>query len=191
MAKTITVCGMAIHVTRATAKDAIAAIFEHASTGARIAQLNTDELCTLLDDIDDALGSPRTERTPDARLIEAMGDFCKHWRSNLIIGTEDPRETDWDPVARAVQDLGFVSGWLTAALQKARTSPVGPIPMRLTCPMPSCGELHIDEGWEGADKPHHTHVCQACGHTWRPAIVPTKGVRFLPGFKNQDKDKSP
>ena len=43
-------------------------------------------------------------------------------------------------------------------------------------------ELHIDEG-EFATKPHHTHACQACGHVWRPAIVPTTGVRFLPGFK--------
>lgn len=54
------------------------------------------------------------------------------------------------------------------------------IPMRLNCP--ECRELHIDEG-EFATKPHHTHACQACGHVWRPAIVPTTGVRFLPGFK--------
>lgn len=57
-----------------------------------------------------------------------------------------------------------------------------PIPMRLTCP--NCGALHIDEG-EFATKPHHTHSCQECGLTWRPAVVPTVGVRFLPGFKNE------
>ena len=56
-----------------------------------------------------------------------------------------------------------------------------PIPMRLCCE--SCGELHLDEG-EFATKPHHTHACQHCGHVWRPAVVPTVGVRFLPGFKN-------
>lgn len=58
-----------------------------------------------------------------------------------------------------------------------------PIPMFLTCPM--CSARHIDEG-EFATKPHHTHACQGCGLTWRPAIVPTVGVRFLPGFKNGD-----
>lgn len=58
---------------------------------------------------------------------------------------------------------------------------VTPIPMRIPCP--ECGELHIDEG-EFATKPHHTHSCQHCGLTWRPAVVPTVGVRFLPGFKN-------
>jgi hypothetical protein len=56
-----------------------------------------------------------------------------------------------------------------------------PIPMRLVCE--GCGELHIDEG-DFATKSHHTHSCQHCGLTWRPAVVPTVGVRFLPGFKN-------
>jgi predicted RNA-binding Zn-ribbon protein involved in translation (DUF1610 family) len=56
-----------------------------------------------------------------------------------------------------------------------------PIPMRLVCP--ACGELHVDEG-DFATKPHHTHACQECGNVWRPAIVNTVGVRFLPGFKN-------
>lgn len=59
----------------------------------------------------------------------------------------------------------------------------GPIPMRLTCP--ACGELHLDEG-DFATKPHHTHACQACGMVWRPAVVATVGVAFLPGFKNEE-----
>jgi rubredoxin len=57
-----------------------------------------------------------------------------------------------------------------------------PIPMRLNCP--ECGELHIDEG-RFVTKVHHTHACQHCGAVWRPAVVPTVGVRFLPGFKNE------
>lgn len=58
-----------------------------------------------------------------------------------------------------------------------------PIPMRLTCP--TCSALHIDEG-EFATKVHHTHACQSCGAVWRPAVVATVGVRFLPGFKNKE-----
>jgi hypothetical protein len=58
-----------------------------------------------------------------------------------------------------------------------------PIAMILTCP--SCGGRHIDEG-EFASKVHHTHACQHCGMVWRPAIVPTVGVQFLPGFKNEE-----
>ena len=56
-----------------------------------------------------------------------------------------------------------------------------PVPMILTCPM--CGERHIDEG-EFATKEHHTHACQSCGMVWRPAIVATVGVQFLPGYKS-------
>ena len=59
----------------------------------------------------------------------------------------------------------------------------GPIPMLLWCP--ECGERHIDEG-RFATKVHHTHACQECGNVWRPAVVPTVGVRFLPGFKNEE-----
>lgn len=56
-----------------------------------------------------------------------------------------------------------------------------PIPIILHCPI--CQKRHIDTG-DYATKPHHTHACQRCGHIWRPAIVPTVGVRFLPGCKN-------
>jgi hypothetical protein len=61
--------------------------------------------------------------------------------------------------------------------------PPPPVPMLLWCP--ECGERHLDVG-DFATKPHHTHACQYCGHVWRPAIVPTVGVQFLPGFKNTD-----
>jgi uncharacterized Zn finger protein len=53
--------------------------------------------------------------------------------------------------------------------------------MLLWCP--ACGERHIDSG-EFATKAHHTHACQHCGMVWRPAIVATSGVEFLPGFRN-------
>lgn len=57
-----------------------------------------------------------------------------------------------------------------------------PIPMLLWCP--SCGKRHIDKGLF-ATKLHHSHACQNCGMVWRPAIVPTVGVEFLPGFKDE------
>lgn len=59
------------------------------------------------------------------------------------------------------------------------------IPMILFCPM--CHARHIDEG-AFAKKKHHTHACQSCGLVWRPAIIPTVGVQFLPGFKNDPKE---
>ena len=56
-----------------------------------------------------------------------------------------------------------------------------PIPMILTCP--ACCARHVDQGYF-ATKVHHTHACQSCGMVWRPAIVATVGVQFLPGFKD-------
>lgn len=52
-----------------------------------------------------------------------------------------------------------------------------PIPMVLFCP--ACGEQHIDKAnWESP--PHRTHLCQVCGHLWRPASVYTEGVAEVP-----------
>lgn len=59
-----------------------------------------------------------------------------------------------------------------------------PIPMLLFCP--ECWKRHVDQG-EFATKHHHTHACQYCGHVWRPAIVATVGVQFLPGFRDNIK----
>lgn len=65
-----------------------------------------------------------------------------------------------------------------------------PIHIWITCPR--CNELHVygvdARGVDWATKPHHTHTCQGCGLTWRPAKVPTVGVRFLPGFSNEEEE---
>lgn len=74
----------------------------------------------------------------------------------------------------------IVNEAITNAFQMAGKDGVS-IPMRLCCP--ECNSLHIDEN-EFAKKPHHTHTCQVCGNVWRPAVVHTVGVKFLPGFKN-------
>lgn len=60
--------------------------------------------------------------------------------------------------------------------------PMVPVPLIINCP--SCGERHIDVG-EFATRLHHTHACQHCGLVWRPALVPTVGVQFLPGFNDE------
>ncbi len=57
-----------------------------------------------------------------------------------------------------------------------------PIDMILWCPM--CHARHIDEG-DFATQSHKTHACQSCGAVWSQASVPTRGVRFLPGYKDK------
>lgn len=64
-----------------------------------------------------------------------------------------------------------VLGWLMA-----RSVPVD---LLLSCPL--CGTPHVDEGdgevWD--NPPHKSHLCAACGCVWRPADVPTNGVRSV------------
>jgi rubredoxin len=57
------------------------------------------------------------------------------------------------------------------------------IPIQLNCPR--CGEQHLDLG-DFATKLHHTHACQKCGLVWRPCKFFTVGVKFLPGYKNEE-----
>lgn len=66
-------------------------------------------------------------------------------------------------------------------LELCQANAPAPIPMLLWCP--ECGDRHIDLD-EFAIKAHHTHACQSCGMVWRPCVLPTCGVQWLPGFKN-------
>lgn len=93
----------------------------------------------------------------------------------LEIGKRDMTNTKYDPFFESAS-LALHNARVSMAINKHE-----PIPMLLYCP--ECSERHIDVG-EFETKPHHTHACQSCGLAWRPAIVPTVGVRFLPGFKN-------
>lgn len=81
---------------------------------------------------------------------------------------------------------GFVLEHIRAVNEGRPPPPAQPIPMILNCP--ACGLRHVD-GADFREKPHHTHACQACGHTWRPAIVPTQGVNFLPGFLSPEEQE--
>jgi hypothetical protein len=70
-----------------------------------------------------------------------------------------------------------------SVIELAKSAPEVPIPMLLWCPL--CHNRHLDMG-EFTSKPHHTHACQYCGMVWRPALVCTVGVQYLPGFKNEE-----
>lgn len=92
-----------------------------------------------------------------------------------------PETTDWD---RECVVCGYK--WRgdensRCPMRHNQTVDPEPIPMILHCP--DCRARHVDNGLF-AVKPHHTHACQSCGMVWRPAIVPTVGVKFLPGFKD-------
>jgi hypothetical protein len=98
---------------------------------------------------------------------------------------------DWSGNAELRQDgmvLANLPGKLFIAVDRPEPAEPEAIPMILHCPGVLeggnvCGARHIDRG-DFATKPHATHSCQRCGFTWKPAKVPTTGVEFLPGYKN-------
>jgi hypothetical protein len=101
------------------------------------------------------------------------------WRSgekNDLLGLTCPVVMAAEHCRKLVDRAELVTG--THALS---TLTAGPLEMIMCCP--ACLNRHIDEG-EWASRPHHTHACQHCGVCWRPAVGPTVGVQFLPGFKD-------
>lgn len=103
--------------------------------------------------------APRVERFSGAE-PSLLGNFSR---------SGDVSPTGYDP---ATDPHRIVIG-LTPALDG--------VPMLLWCP--ACHARHVDTG-EFMEKPHHTHACQSCGLAWRPAIIATVGVQFLPEFKS-------
>lgn len=106
---------------------------------------------------------------------------------------ESSKALSWLAACRTLERLGYT--YHGAELWKP---PLGnpaaqpgaqndPLPMVLHCP--KCGMQHIDapdpmqetEGWAGAwtNPPHRSHLCHGCGTVWRPADVPTTGVRSI------------
>lgn len=113
-------------------------------------------------------------------LRQRLADACRFVGGTLTLamrteeGHLEPLRSDQDKLVIELDLIGS-GGSVPIALS--------PIPMIMFCPC--CGERHI-EG-ELADKPHRKHACQFCGMVWQPALVPTAGVKFLPGYKDEPK----
>lgn len=93
-----------------------------------------------------------------------------------------------------VREIAVAAGREVARAALAQASApsvqvVEPIPMLLHCPQ--CGAQHVDApedadcdgevvhsaGW--GNPPHRSHLCHHCGCIWRPADVPTTGVKAI------------
>lgn len=92
-----------------------------------------------------------------------------------------PPDTVWPGKAEMERRFGQVLHPPEFHLETSKLGVGLTIPMIMHCPI--CSGRHTDEA-DFATVAHHTHACQHCGHVWRPALVNTHGVQFLPGFKN-------
>jgi transposase-like protein len=93
-----------------------------------------------------------------------------------------PRAEAVDALVHARDALSKAAVRLLNAAVQLESRAEQPIPMLIHCPL--CGKRHIDLG-PFATEPHSSHACQHCGHVWKPALEPTVGVQFLPGYKDK------
>lgn len=117
----------------------------------------------------------------EAAVLKAMADIMQY---GTPIGDESERRIGVAIEGESVLSERLVSAWMRAydveenVSQAAASLLAGvvPVPMVLHCP--KCSKQHLDEG-EYRHVIHKTHLCLFCGHEWRPAKVPTVGVRAL------------
>lgn len=75
-------------------------------------------------------------------------------------------------------DEADIKSIVPAVVQELATTPID---MILHCE--ACGLQHVDAPDERTPEwnnpPHKSHLCHGCGYVWRPADVPTNGVRAI------------
>ena len=118
----------------------------------------------------------------DGELLDSIRERMSGLKSNGLACTEEALVVD--DVESAVPAVSDEPSTDEPSEETIHTVYVSDHAIALLLWCPGCNERHIDEG-EFATKLHHTHACQHCGMVWRPAIEPTVGVLFLPGFKNE------
>lgn len=104
-----------------------------------------------------------------------------------FVERRSPPGVDWlAAIIRAVDGsnslgAGVLAEKILEAWRKgSKLQAVEPAPVDMVLYCPECGLQHIDEpGEHWTNPPHRSHLCHRCGHTWRPADVPTNGVAAI------------
>ena len=125
---------------------------------------------------------------PDEYVFDSRAGWLA-WQAECCPEVKVPRQSspsgDWAEIANALRD-DCPNGWGPAHERAAKlceqmangelvpASEVRPVEMQLRCPQ--CDKKHVDRGeWE--TKLHRSHLCECCGHVWRPFEYYTVGVR--------------
>jgi len=137
------------------------------------------ESVTLLEEVRDVLTWAATVIRPGSDLRTSMDAVT----AKIVAALTAAGQATPDPRDELIADLRGQLATLQANYRNVASAAgkAAPIPMILHCP--KCGEQHIDEpdertpGW--TNPPHRSHLCHGCQTIWRPADVPTVGVRSI------------
>lgn len=130
-----------------------------------IVGLLSDKLREEVDELAEALRSPNKEH-----VLEEMADVAAvllELERRLAIA---PGIVEMKQATKAFDRGGFVEG---VVLQLKP-----PVPMILVCP--ECRGVHVDRGVWATIRIHRSHLCESCGHIWKPFDYATVGVEKLP-----------
>lgn len=110
--------------------------------------------------------------TEGGKVLELKGDTGALGPTNKQAQDQCTKIREYMIAEHGYKDIVDLSVAVIAALE-GHPRVLSPIPMHIHCP--NCGARHVDEG-EWATRPHRTHRCDACLHTWRPSDIPTVGL---------------
>lgn len=100
---------------------------------------------------------------------------------------EHPFHAEW----KAANAASGAEADLSESRRSADPNRFAQQPLNMVLHCPACGLQHVDVP-EPVDKwtnpPRRSHHCHGCGHIWRPADVPTNGVKAV---KTAGKSDSP
>ena len=137
--------------------------------------------------------APTGEALTDEQEREAFEAWARQQPAWLIKDLQ--RYSNTGEYGHATSAVAWTVWKARAALATHPSAPVAPIPMLLFCP--ACGTQHVDAVestlvWTGGavpepshdevtwdNPPHRSHLCHHCGCIWRPADVPTTGVKAI------------
>jgi hypothetical protein len=120
----------------------------------------------------------------EKEINESINHFVKYLFSKTVTAVQQPTKQHIVVEAASNSELLDTITQKNSQLEELRTDieylkNLG-IPLVLWCP--KCTGQHIDKpdysvGW--TNPPHRTHLCNWCGHKWRPYPIATFGVATL------------
>jgi hypothetical protein len=128
------------------------------------------------------VAGPTRVAAPATGALVAMPEDALHFLAIAMVGFNGRKDAGYAE-ARAVLDSVLAAPHMKRIFAAPATDALVAAPIQMILHCPNCHTQHIDAPDERTaswtNPPHRSHLCHACGDIWRPADVPTEGVRAI------------